>query len=80
VNESDYSNEVYTIYCSDNVCDAGECIAGCTDDCSVDDCCGTAGCNVAIGETVGNCPGIVAKIRHRLNLEHQVCRVWGIVE
>jgi len=57
VNESSYSNEVYTIYCGDNVCDAGECIAGCTGDCSVVDCCGIEGCNVAIGETTVNCPG-----------------------
>jgi hypothetical protein len=58
--ESYYSNEVsfmssYT--CGNGVCDTGECIAGCTDDCSVEDCCGIEGCNVAIGETVENCPG-----------------------
>jgi len=43
--------------CGDGNCDAGECITGCTDDCAVVDCCGIEGCNVAIGETVGNCPG-----------------------
>jgi len=43
--------------CGDGVCDAGECISGCTDDCALEDCCGIEGCNVAIGETIGNCPG-----------------------
>jgi len=43
--------------CGDGNCDDGECISGCTDDCSVEDCCGIEGCNVTIGETVGNCPG-----------------------
>ena len=43
--------------CGDGVCGAGECISGCTDDCSVENCCGIEGCNVAIGETIGNCPG-----------------------
>ena len=43
--------------CGDGNCDAGECITGCTDDCAVVDCCGIEGCNIAIGETVGNCPG-----------------------
>lgn len=58
--ESTYSNEVdwtSASQCGNGVCGTGECISGCTDDCSVEDCCGIEGCNVAIGETVGNCPG-----------------------
>ena len=43
--------------CGDGICAAGECIAGCTDDCTLEDCCGIEGCNMAIGETTGNCPG-----------------------
>ena len=58
--ESNYSNEEcgYPVTsCGNGECDAGECISGCTADCSVEDCCGIEGCNTAIGETAENCAG-----------------------
>jgi len=45
------------VECGDGICNSSECASGCTDDCSLSNCCGDRTCNVAIGETYENCPG-----------------------
>ncbi len=44
-------------FCGDNNCDSGECSSGCTQDCSITDCCGIEQCNTAIGEDCSTCSG-----------------------
>ena len=42
--------------CGDGNCDSGECASGCTEDCSISDCCGNGNCDADIGELYENCP------------------------
>jgi len=49
-NDSDCSTS-----CGNDVCESGECDAGCSEDCEVSDCCPNTTCDTGIGEDCSNC-------------------------